>query len=118
RSKLADRLALPLPTGSWDLLLLDLDGFKEINDTVGHDIGDQLLRGVATRLCACVPQGGSVSRLGGDEFAILLPPNSLLEHATEVAERVILNLSNPFHMDGNEVVVSASIGIASRNGLE
>lgn len=116
RTKLADRFTSSVSVQSCDLLLLDLDGFKEVNDTVGHDVGDQLLKEVAARLCSCVLDPGSVSRLGGDEFAVLMAQGSTLEEALDTAEKILSCLSQPYHFGGNEIEVSASIGIAARSG--
>ncbi len=116
RKKLMDRCAAPLSRDSVDILLLDLDGFKEVNDTLGHDIGDQMLKEVAKRLRSCVGEDRLVGRLGGDEFAVLLPSGSTPEQATEVARNIQASISEPFHLDGRKVLVSASIGIAGYKG--
>ncbi|MBP0438297.1 putative bifunctional diguanylate cyclase/phosphodiesterase [Tianweitania sediminis] len=93
------------------ILLLDLDGFKEVNDTLGHHFGDELLKCVADRLRA-IPEVGSVARLGGDEFAILMPPSCSAEDTVAIAKRVLSVLSEPYMVDGHEIVLSGSIGIA------
>ncbi len=93
------------------LLLLDLDRFKHVNDTLGHVAGDDLIRQVATRLSLLVNGQGTVARIGGDEFAILLAGRSA--HAAEaVAEAVLLQLARPFQLYGDPAVIGASIGIA------
>jgi diguanylate cyclase (GGDEF)-like protein/PAS domain S-box-containing protein len=92
------------------LLLLDLDGFKRVNDTLGHEIGDDLLRGVADRLCACLRKGDTVARLGGDEFGILTPATGLAGAAT-VAWKLRHALEEPFVFGEHVVSVSASIGM-------
>ena len=106
------------------VLFLDLDGFKMINDSLGHLIGDQLLIGVATRLEKCLRatdtvarlgQGFVVARLGGDEFTILLDDLKDPSDVRLAAERLIKALSTPFMVDGKEVFTSASIGIALSN---
>jgi diguanylate cyclase (GGDEF)-like protein len=98
--------------GSVGLLLIDLDRFKDINDTLGHHQGDALLRAVAVRLASVLRASDSVARLGGDEFAVLLP--DLLEPgaATAVAEKLLAALHQPFVVDELALEVDASIGIA------
>jgi len=93
------------------LLCLDLDHFKQVNDTLGHPAGDALLKAVAERLLACVRDGDVVARLGGDEFAILQRGANQPEHATVLAQRVIEALSAPYDLGGNRIVVGASVGI-------
>jgi diguanylate cyclase (GGDEF)-like protein/PAS domain S-box-containing protein len=95
------------------LLLMDLDHFKEINDTLGHHSGDELLRQVGFRLAAAVRSDDTVARLGGDEFAILLPGADLAS-AQRVAASVLEALQAPVYLDGRALGVSASIGIALR----
>src|SRR5206468_8577488 len=92
------------------LLFIDLDGFKAVNDTLGHPAGDQVLIGVARRLEACVRPGDVVARLGGDEYAVLLERIDQPDGATEVASRVLVELRPPFSVGGRDVTVSASIG--------
>ncbi len=116
RKKLMDRCAGSRSQDSVDILLLDLDGFKEVNDTLGHDIGDQMLKEVARRLRSCVSKDRLVGRLGGDEFAVLFSEGSTPDEATEVARTIQAAISEPFHLEGRNVVVSASIGIAGYKG--
>ena len=93
------------------LLYLDLDGFKGINDSLGHAIGDRLLIEVAERLKSAVPQGALLARLGGDEFAVLL---SVLRRneAEKLAQMLIQQIGVPFHIDGSDADIGLSIGIA------
>lgn len=94
------------------LLFLDLDGFKQINDTLGHNVGDLLLRKVAYRLRSCVRDSDTVARNGGDEFVIMLPEITSSTDACRVAEKVLRRLTRPASLDGHNITVSASIGIA------
>jgi diguanylate cyclase (GGDEF)-like protein/PAS domain S-box-containing protein len=94
------------------VLMLDLDGFKDVNDKFGHEAGDLLLKGVAGRLKACLRDADTLSRLGGDEFAVLLPMIDGAASAREVASRLLVLLRRPFLMAGDELSVSASIGVA------
>jgi diguanylate cyclase (GGDEF)-like protein len=96
------------------VLFIDLDGFKGVNDSLGHDTGDQLLVAVADRLRGCLRPGDTVARLGGDEFAVLLERISAQQDAREVSERVLEALGAPFDVAGSRLLVGASIGIAVR----
>lgn len=116
RRLLLERLAAALaptdgPQRSVAVLLLDLDGFKAVNDRLGHEAGDRLLIDVGMRLRAIVPAEGTVARLGGDEFTILLPGANRATAETTAA-RVIEHLRRPFRLGGGEVVVASSVGIA------
>ncbi|NWG20445.1 MAG: EAL domain-containing protein [Chloroflexi bacterium] len=93
------------------VLLLDLDRFKIINDSLGHPAGDQLLTVIAHRLQHCLRPGDTVARMGGDEFAILLEDLIEPDAASQIAERVLHELGRPFLLNGQEVFTSASIGI-------
>ena len=93
------------------LIYLDLNGFKDVNDTLGHDLGDALLVEVGRRLRDCLRQQDWVARLGGDEFAILLHPRSL-EDAMTVAQRMLQRLKQPFYLKGKSIFIGASLGIA------
>jgi len=116
RAERSDRLAA--------ILFLDLDRFKNINDTLGHSIGDKLLQGVAERLLICVRKSdlvgrddgsdlaSSVARLGGDEFTVLLTELNSIQDAARVSQRIIDSVSHPFILDSHEVTVTTSIGIS------
>lgn len=93
------------------LMFIDLDGFKKINDTLGHDAGDQLIRTAGQRLYASVREVDTVARLGGDEFTIILPGIKSAHDSEIVAQKILNSLSQPYDIDGVEVVVSGSIGI-------
>lgn len=98
---------------SFAVLLLDLDRFKHVNDTLGHAVGDALLRETAVRLKASLRETDVLARLGGDEFAIVQDrDSSQREAASALAERIINVISQPFHIEGNEVNIATSIGIA------
>lgn len=102
------------------VLFMDLDHFKEVNDSLGHDTGDKLLKSVAQRLKACVRGSDSVSRKGGDEFVVLLSDITHAAHAAGSAEKIIATLAAPHSIDGRELAVTASIGIAvfPRDGVD
>lgn len=93
------------------LLFLDLDRFKTINDSLGHLAGDDFLRQIARRLAACVRPQDTVARLGGDEFALLLMDMPHINEVIHIADRVQQQVAVPIHLDGQEIVTSASIGI-------
>ena len=94
------------------LLFVDLDRFKQVNDLHGHEIGDRLLKEVASRMVACVRQEDLIGRLGGDEFVIVLPYLDRGYTAPTVARHVIDALTMPFHIAGLELSISASVGIS------
>jgi len=97
------------------VLFLDLDRFKVINDSLGHLVGDQLLKEVSGRILACMRESDTVARLGGDEFAILLESLSGATDARKTATRILERLSEPFELGDQEVFTSTSIGIAFGN---
>jgi diguanylate cyclase (GGDEF)-like protein/PAS domain S-box-containing protein len=112
-----DRLTVALShaqreTSRLAVLFLDLDRFKVINDSLGHNIGDQLLQAVATRVHACVRDSDTVARLGGDEFTVLLPRLARSEDAAPIAEKIIEAIRYPFHIEGREFFTTTSIGIS------
>jgi diguanylate cyclase (GGDEF)-like protein len=92
---------------------LDLDGFKQINDTLGHEAGDELLKEVAVRLRGCVRESDAVARLGGDEFVVVLPELKDVHHAADVARKILTAIAKPFTLIGQEFRVTASIGIST-----
>ncbi|GGC21981.1 putative bifunctional diguanylate cyclase/phosphodiesterase [Pseudoduganella buxea] len=103
------------------ILFMDLDSFKRINDTLGHDVGDLLLKVVSERLHETIRPGdvvahsdfsGTLARLGGDEFTIMIPDLTSVQDALAVAHRVKDAMRRPFHLDGHEIFVTASIGIS------
>ena len=97
------------------VLFLDFDGFKHINDSLGHTIGDHLLTACARRLETLVRSADTVARLGGDEFVILLDDIDGLSHATHIAERIGRAMTTPFNLDNQEIFISVSIGITLNN---
>lgn len=108
-------------TGRIGLCYLDLDGFKAVNDTLGHRVGDRLLAAVARRLTGCADEAGSgrgstplVARLGGDEFALLVEDSTGTEQLADLAESVLTALQAPFEVAGRLLSVSASIGVVER----
>lgn len=94
------------------LMMLDLDRFKQVNDTLGHPAGDELLKQVAQRLERIVDKGGEIGRLGGDEFQIILPDIDDRGRLGEIAARIIQMLSQPYSIEGSRAVIGTSIGIA------
>ena len=94
------------------IVMLDLDKFKDVNDTLGHDAGDILLKATAERLSAALRKGDTVARFGGDEFALILPDLKVIEDATRVAQKIVDSFCKPFLIDTRQLVVTTSIGIA------
>jgi diguanylate cyclase (GGDEF)-like protein/PAS domain S-box-containing protein len=99
------------PADAFAVLMLDLDRFKNVNDSLGHAAGDRLLIRVAERIGACVRDGDTVARLGGDEFSVLLESLGNEHEAERVAEQIQRALATPIPLDGHDLVASASIGI-------
>jgi diguanylate cyclase (GGDEF)-like protein/PAS domain S-box-containing protein len=117
RALLLDRLKQALARARWHrrlvgVLFVDLDRFKVINDTLGHDAGDRLLQTLGERFRSAVRERDTVARLGGDEFAILLDEIASANDIAGVAKKVLAALSPPFVVDGRELFVTASIGVA------
>lgn len=98
--------------GKIALVMLDLDNFKAINDNLGHDTGDELLKEVASRLAGILRQTDTVCRMGGDEFALLISDITLKESVKEVAGRILENVRKPFNLHGFEGRITASLGVA------
>ena len=116
RRLLMDRLSLAIAharrnTSSMAVLFLDLDGFKQINDTLGHDAGDALLSMVADRLVAAVREEDTVARMGGDEFVIGLWELSHADDVATLVSKVILAVSQPYRIQGHDVRITASVGV-------
>lgn len=95
------------------IILIDLDGFKDVNDSLGHAVGDGILREVAVRLLQCVRSTDTVSRIGGDEFAILLPKFNDIKWVVSISDAIIGAVARPVLLDGYDVRISASCGIAA-----
>jgi diguanylate cyclase (GGDEF)-like protein/PAS domain S-box-containing protein len=117
RRKLSERLAAMLAAfrvsqRSCALLMLDLDRFKQVNDTMGHPAGDDLLQQVAKRLTSLIKDHGEVGRLGGDEFQVLLPDMDDRGTLGELANRIVQSLSQPYQINGRRAIIGTSVGIA------
>ena len=95
------------------ILFIDLDRFKNVNDTLGHAAGDRLLKEVADRLCGCLRESDTIGRLGGDEFVVLLEGMPQPTHSAEVAQKILATLAKPFNVDSQEFHLTASIGIST-----
>ena len=109
----ANRLATPIA-----VMFLDLDNFKVVNDSLGHKAGDQLLVHVSERLVGCLRSADTAARLGGDEFTVLLEDLSSADDAVVVADRIAERLNTAFQLDGREVFVTVSVGIALSTGAD
>jgi diguanylate cyclase (GGDEF)-like protein len=122
RALFTDRLSAALnqmPRGEprMALLALDLDRFKQVNDTLGHDAGDELLRQVAARISPLLGPKDTIARLGGDEFAVIQPEIGRIEEATLLADRIVQSLRTPFLLSGHKAEIGVSIGIATAPDL-
>jgi diguanylate cyclase (GGDEF)-like protein/PAS domain S-box-containing protein len=125
RRKLNERLkamlaAFRVSKRSCALMMLDLDRFKQVNDTMGHPAGDELLKQVANRLQSIVKDAGEVGRLGGDEFQVLLPDMDDRGTLGELANRIVQSISQPYQINGRRAIIGTSVGIAIApyDGLE
>ncbi|PKP89952.1 MAG: GGDEF domain-containing protein, partial [Alphaproteobacteria bacterium HGW-Alphaproteobacteria-14] len=117
RRKLNERLTATLAAfratkRSCALMMLDLDRFKQVNDTMGHPAGDELLKQVAQRVTAIVKDRGEVGRLGGDEFQILLPDMDDRGILSDLANRIVQSVSQPYQVSGRRAIIGTSVGIA------
>ena len=117
RALFSDRLQHELATSNRDkkrmaLMFIDLDRFKHINDTLGHNVGDLLLKEATRRMLGCVRESDTVARIGGDEFMVLLPAIEKQEYAMMVAEKIRHSLCQPLNLAGNIICISSSLGIA------
>ncbi|MSQ73750.1 MAG: diguanylate cyclase [Betaproteobacteria bacterium] len=123
RALLEDRLQQALERGKRrqdpiTLMYLDIDRFKAVNDTLGHKIGDELLKAFAGRLSECTRSTDTVARLGGDEFVIIMEDLQHRATATRLAEKILASLREPFDLDGSAVLITTSIGVALVQGGE
>lgn len=96
---------------AFSLMFIDLDNFKAANDKFGHDCGDELLKQAAERISVCIREADTVARIGGDEFTVILRDLNNIESATLIANKVIQQLRAPFHVLGNTINISGSIGV-------
>ena len=117
RTLFNDRLAVALAHARRNreklaVMLLDLDQFKEVNDTLGHSVGDQLLRAVGHRLRSLLRESDTIARMGGDEFMLLLPGITPAENGANIAQKVLEAFGEPFAVDGQDLHITTSIGIA------
>ncbi|MEW6068650.1 MAG: diguanylate cyclase [Nitrospirota bacterium] len=112
-----DRLTLAMSNANRNkqklaVMLLDLDNFKDVNDTLGHNIGDHLLKELGNRLTGLLRKADTVARIGGDEFLLLIPGLNRLEYSCEIASKIIQSFSVPFMVSGHKIHTTISIGIA------
>ncbi len=117
RLLLNDRLAVGLTQAQRNdtrlaVMMLDLDRFKDVNDILGHGVGDQLLKAAGERLTGLVRKSDTVARMGGDEFVLLLPQIAKIEDATKVAQKILEAFRKPFVLDAHQIYTTTSIGIA------
>jgi diguanylate cyclase (GGDEF)-like protein len=116
RERIDEEFARIARGGSFAVLCLDLDDFKIVNDTLGHPAGDRLLQAVAVRLTSCARAVDIVARQGGDEFAIVQTELEKPEDADSVAQRIVTVISEPYDLDGSQVVIGVTIGVAVAPG--
>ncbi len=112
-----DRLSLALAQAQRGkdmvaVMFLDLDDFKEVNDSLGHDIGDKLLQQTGKRLKSCVRRGDTVARLGGDEFTLVLPGINHIDNIRDIADKIIATFKTSFTIENHDISVTSSIGIS------
>lgn len=117
RKLFSDRLGIVLAQAKRNkkkvgIVMLDLDNFKDVNDTLGHDVGDTLLKAVAERLSVTLRKSDTVARFGGDEFVLIFPDMEVIEEAIQVVQKIIDRFHKPFLIDTHQLVVTTSIGIA------
>lgn len=117
RKLFSDRLGIVLAQAKRNkkkvgIVMLDLDNFKDVNDTLGHDVGDTLLKAVAERLSVTLRKSDTVARFGGDEFVLIFPDMEIIEEAIQVVQKIIDRFHKPFLIDTHQLVVTTSIGIA------
>lgn len=117
RKLFSDRLGIALAQAQRNqkgvgIAMLDLDNFKVVNDTLGHNVGDLLLKATAERLSAALRKGDTVARFAGDEFLLILPDLQVIEDAIQVAQKIVDRFSKPFLVGTHQVLVTTSIGIA------
>jgi diguanylate cyclase (GGDEF)-like protein len=117
RKLFSDRLGIALIQAQRNqkevgIAMLDLDHFKGVNDTLGHDVGDLLLKAAADRLSAALRKGDTVARFGGDEFMLILPDLKGIEDVIQVAQKIVDSFRKPFLIDTHQLILTTSIGIA------
>jgi diguanylate cyclase (GGDEF)-like protein len=117
RKLFSDRLGIALAQAQRNqkkvvVAMIDLDHFKVVNDNLGHDVGDLLLRAAAERLASVLRKGDTIARFGGDEFLLILPDLEVIEDATQVAQKIVDSFCQPFFINTHQLAVTTSIGIA------
>ena len=117
RTLFSDRLTLALAHAHRNqqklaVMLLDLDYLKDINDTLGHSVGEKLLQAVGERLMSLLRKSDTVARIGGDEFMLVLPETARVEDAAKIASKILEAIRRPFAFDGHKMHITTSIGIA------
>ena len=118
RSRLSELVGIGEKKQPIAALYLDLDGFKGVNDRLGHAAGDAILQQVAKRLCRILPSEAISARLGGDEFAVIVPGGNLLEKAAVIAKSIIAMLGQTYFYEGHAIDIGVSIGIALTDGCQ